>query len=109
MLRPSKVLSRQKLKEVTNRKHLGLGVEVIDGRGVVTASDEPRSAILDHLEAADGRLTVERINNKRRIVKEGTKHLVSELQTLLIMTENSILEGSKNRPFSRLLMRGWRK
>ena len=45
LLRPSEVLGGQKLKVVTNREHLFLGVKVVDGCGIVTTSYKPESAV----------------------------------------------------------------
>ena len=57
---------------VADWQHFRLSVKVVDGRGVVTASDEYEGAVLDQLKAADGRLGIKREDHRRRIVKERT-------------------------------------
>ena len=54
LLSAGEVLGSEEFEVVANREDLRLRVEVIHGRGVVATSHETQSAILYHLEAADG-------------------------------------------------------
>ena len=65
-------LVREELEMVTDRKDVGLGMKMVHSRGIMTTVDESQSAVLDHLEAADGGLRILGINDRRRVVKERT-------------------------------------
>ena len=80
-----KVLGGEEVEVTVDREDLGLGVEVVNSRGVVGAGDEAETFVLYELETVNGGGRVVGVNDGSRVVEKGSDHRFEGLgQTLLV-------------------------
>ena len=91
----NQVLRREQEQVLLNRQDTGLPMEVFYGRKRVTSGNETEGAILHKLKAANGRLSILRVDDWRgEVENRPDQRFERERQTLLVMAEGSASESA---------------
>ena len=91
------MLGSEEMEVMADGEKLSLLVKVIYRRRHVGASDEAEGLVLDQLKAFDGGRRIVGINDRGRVVEEGTNQTLKRgRQTLFVVAKSRVRNRSEN-------------